>query len=151
MKSISEYIDPKELRQIMENAERIGRMDVYWQAFERLCLLEGLQFNDPLDRDFHSMLAAYEELLTAKNRRRTTASRTRAKLRNKGVLRCLEDWALSKTQTAGFELLMANGLDHLTGEGLVLKYKERFAPHVVDAAKKRIERYHHNPEVVRLA
>jgi hypothetical protein len=70
------------------------------------------------------------------------------KLRNKGVLQCLEDWALSKTHTAGFELLMSNGLDHLTGEGLVLKYKNRFAPHVVDAAKRRIEKYQSNPDVL---
>jgi hypothetical protein len=76
----------------MDNAQRLGRHDVYWQAFKRLCEIEGASYDDPLHRDFYRVLAAYEELLTQKHGRTTKAARTRQKLASKGVERCLEDW-----------------------------------------------------------
>ena len=77
--------DIKALRNLMANAKRLERDDVYWLAFKRLCSLEGMAFDDPLERDFYDVLNAYEELLTEKNGRTTKASRTRQKLKNKGV------------------------------------------------------------------
>ena len=64
----------------MKNAKNQQRMDVYWQAFRRLCELEGRNYDDPLEQEFYATLAAYEELLTAKNGKTTKASRTRQKL-----------------------------------------------------------------------
>jgi hypothetical protein len=105
MVDVSKITDPKELHTLMENAERLGRMDVYWQAFNRLCRLQGMDQKDPLNRDFYAMLAAYEELLSRKYGRTTRATRTRQKLANKGILQCLEDWALSSQLTEGLERL----------------------------------------------
>jgi hypothetical protein len=125
----------------MSNARRLGREDVYWKAFGRLCALQGISESDPLHRDFAQTLAAYEELLTQKNGRRTSAARTRQKLANKGIEQSLEDWALATQPTAGFELLMSNGLEHLTGETLVVKYAERFSARAVNAARDRLTKY----------
>lgn len=61
-KPISSYTDPKQLQTLMKNAKRQGRDDVYFEAFRRKCELAGLNYDDPLERDFWSMLAAYEEL-----------------------------------------------------------------------------------------
>lgn len=130
-----------QLRSLMQNARRLGRDDVYWKAFGRLCSLEGTHEFDPLHREFYQTLAAYEELLTQKNGRTTKASRTRQKLANKGIVQALEDWALASHPTDGFSLLMKNGLGHLTGESLVIKYADRFSPQAVSAAKKRIAQY----------
>jgi hypothetical protein len=96
---------------------------------------------DPLRRDFAATLAAYEELLTDKNGRTTRASRTRQKVARKGVEQSLEDWAIATQPTEGFTLLMDNGLEHLTGEHLVLKYPDRFSVEAVEHAKARIEKY----------
>jgi hypothetical protein len=78
MKLISDYTDPDQLRQLMKNVKAAGREDLYWQAFNRLCVVEGglqdVTPSDPLSRDFYATLAAYEELLTAKNGKRTKAS-----------------------------------------------------------------------------
>ncbi|OFW96845.1 MAG: hypothetical protein A3D94_14280 [Alphaproteobacteria bacterium RIFCSPHIGHO2_12_FULL_66_14] len=137
-KPISGYTDPVALRTLMENARRLGRDDIWREAFRRLCTLEGADQTDPLHRDFYQTLAAYEQLLTQKNGRATRASRTRLKLKSKGVVQCLEDWALSKTPTEGYELLVANGLVEMTGETLVLKYPEQFSEGAVAAAKARL-------------
>lgn len=139
-KPISSYTDPKQLQILMKNAKRQGRDDICYEAFRRRCELLGLDYDDPLERDFHSMLAAYEELLSEKNNRRTAASRTRQKLKNKGVVECLEDWARGYTETDGFKLLTKAGLTELTGEYLVMKYPERFTPEAVRRAKERLER-----------
>jgi hypothetical protein len=134
-------IDVDGLRQLMVNARRLGRNDVYWKAFGRLCTLQGMSESDPLYRDFAQTLAAYEELLTDKNGRTTRASRTRQKLARKGVEQSLEDWAMAVQPTEGFALLMDNDLKHLTGEHLVIKYSDRFSPEAVKRARERIESY----------
>lgn len=124
----------------MKNAKRQGREDIYYEALRRLCEITGLNYEDPLEQDFYSMLTAYEELLTQKNNRRTAATRTRQKLTNKGVLQCLEDWARSPSETAGFTALIEAGLVELTGEYLVAKYPERFSDEVVRRANERLKR-----------
>lgn len=138
-KPISEYTDPALLRNLMVNAKHHGREDVWREAFRRLCVLEGMNQTDPLHRDFFETLTAYEELLTLKNGRTTRANRTRQKLKNKGVIQCLEDWAISGVSTEGFDLLVQNGLFDLTGEYLVLKYPDRFSARAVATAKSRLE------------
>jgi hypothetical protein len=137
-KPISEYTDQAALRNLMQNAKRLKRDDIWQQAFRRLCELEGLNQRDPLHRDFYATLRAYEELLTQKHGRTTRANRTRQKLRNKGVIQCLEDWAISSAPTEGFKLLVDSGMPELTGEHLVIKYADRFTPDAVAAAKMRL-------------
>lgn len=133
---------PYDLRTLMENAKRLGNEEVYWQAFRRLCEVEGeTGSDDPLETEFYMILAAYEELLTIKNGRRTAASRTRQKLKKKGFLVCLIDWALQPNTTQGFELLVENDQGNLTAEYLVVKNAARFDEHVVDAARTKLKRF----------
>lgn len=139
-KPISEFTDPASLRTLMANAKERGRHDIWREAFRRLCALEGLDQADQLHREFYETLAAYEELLTEKNGRVTKATRTRQKLKNKGVVQCLEEWAIDTTPTAGFEVLVKNGLAELTGEYLVLKYPDRFSALAVASARARLSR-----------
>jgi hypothetical protein len=135
---VSEYTDKNALRNLMHNAKRLKREDIWQEAFRRLCALEGLNQTDPLHRDFYTTLRAYEELLTLKNGRTTRASRTRQKLTNKGVVQCLEDWATSTAPTEGFDLLVRSGMPELTGEYLVLKYPDRFTQGAIAAARNRL-------------
>lgn len=137
-KPISAYDDPAALRILMQNARRLGRDDVWQEAFRRLCTLEGAGQTEPLHRDFYETLAAYEQLLSEKNGRATRASRTRMKLKSKGLVACLEDWAKSKEPSEGFELLVANGLAEMTGEQIVLKYPDQFSPEAIAGAKARL-------------
>jgi hypothetical protein len=137
-KPVSQYTDPGALRTLMANAKRLNRDDVWREAFLRLCSLEGADESDPLHRDFYAALAAYEELLSEKNGRTTRASRTRQKLKSKGVIQCLEDWAIAPGGTDGFNLLTKLGMAELTGEHLVLKYPNRFSERAVKAASARM-------------
>ena len=134
---IAQKTDPAGLRSLMANARRLDREDVYWNAFRRLCELEGMDLSDPLERDFYQILNVYEQLLTEKNGRTTKASRTRQKMKNKGVMQCLIDWAVGNP-TEGFRLLVDKGQPELTAEYLVVKCKDRFDDDVVEAARARL-------------
>jgi len=138
-KPISDYTVAADLRTLMTNAKRLGRDDVWRDAFRRLCVLEGADQTDPLHRDFYEMLAAYEHFLSERNARATRATPTRLKARNKGVVHLLEEWAMSEKPTEVHELLVANGMPDLTGEHLVLKYPEQFSAEAIAAAKARVE------------
>jgi hypothetical protein len=146
-KPVSAYTDPSELRILMANAKRLGNDAVWREAFRRICTLEGLNYEDPLHRDFEAMLTAYEELLAIKNGRNTSAARTRQKLKNKGVIQCLEDWAKSYNSTQGFAMLLENGLPELTGEAIVLKYSSRFSEKAVTMARDRLKKHGINLEL----
>jgi len=137
-KPIANYTVAADLRTLMVNAKRLGRDDIWRDAFRRLCALEGADQTDPLHRDFYEMLAAYEHLLSEKNGRATRATPTRLKAKNKGVILVLEEWAMSKTPTDSYELLTANGMSEFTAENLVIKYGEQFSPEAVAAAKARL-------------
>lgn len=138
-KPVADYTVAADLRTLMVNAKRLGRDDVWRDAFRRLCVLEGADQTDPLHRDFYEMLAAYEYFLSERNGRATRATPTRLKAKTKGVVHLLEEWVTSKTPTEAYEMLVAKGMPELTGEHLVLKYPEQFSAEAIASAKARIE------------
>ena len=135
---INAMLDRSALQNLMDNAKRLGRDDIYRLAFARKCALEGLTMDDPVEREFYTVLAAYEELLTEKNGRTTKANRTRQKMKNKGIHQCLIDWTLG-SPTDGFKLLVERDMPEMTAEFLVQKYANKFPEDVVAAAKDRLQ------------
>jgi hypothetical protein len=141
---ISALKTPASCRTVMERAKERGLEDIYTAVFRRYCELVGHAADDPADplvRGFYETLAAYEQLLTEKNGRTTTASRTRQKIDNKGVHESLIEWTRAKTETEGFHLLVAKGLPEFTGEYLVVKHADRFPATVVSQALARLEKH----------
>ena len=138
--SIAKEVDPIKLQNVMDNNAKEGGNEELWElAFRRKAELAGQNYDDPLERDFWEVLAAYEICLTKKNNGKPTrASRLRPKIKNKGFKQCLIDWAMATASTDGFELLIDKDLYEFTGEYLVLKYHERFEGEVVEAARKRL-------------
>jgi hypothetical protein len=131
-------------RTVMKNAKDRENHAVYSAAFRRYCVLCGNENDDPSDsliRDFYETLAAYEQLLTEKNGRNTIASRTRQKIKNKGVLQSLIEWTRGKQETNGFNLLTEAGTPEYTAEYLVTKYASRFPDDVVQLATERLARH----------
>src|SRR3954471_7727403 len=105
---VSKLRTPKEAQNLMDNARRIGRDDVYQAAFAKKCELESDGHddpNDPLVRDFWVTVAAYEHLLSEKNERRTAAARTRQQVAKDGIFATVQSWARKHEPTMGFELL----------------------------------------------
>jgi hypothetical protein len=130
-----------ECRIVLDRARVQKRDDVYAAVFRRMCQLVGSENDDPDDplvRDFHETLAAYEQLLTEKNGRNTIATRTRQKLENKGVHLSLVEWTRGKIETNGFTLLIDAGMPEYIGEYLVTRHAARFPLDVVQLARERL-------------
>lgn len=141
---ISALKTPASCRIVMERAKERGLDDVYEAVFRRYCELAGREADDPSDplvRGFYETLAAYEQLLTEKNGRPTSASRTRQKIDNKGVFQSLIEWTRAPVETEGFRLLVTKGLPEFTGEYLVARYAARFPEDVVNRAIERLEKH----------
>ena len=144
MYDVSVLKTQEKCRIVMERAKEKGDDDFYAKVFRRSCEIVGSEHDDPDDpliREFWETLAAYEQLLTEKNGRKTPATRTRQKIKNKGVYQSLVEWTRGKIETNGFTLLVEKGLPEYTGEYLVVKYGDRFPPDVVDLGRKRLEEH----------
>ena len=123
---------------LMENAKKHERLDLYRQAFRRLGEIEGKDHEDPVVVLFWRAVAAVEELLRHKHGRAVRAAYTRRKAAKVGEIACLTDWAVNPHETEGFRMLVEGGLADLTGEYIVAHYPHRFPPEAVAAATARL-------------
>ncbi len=137
----STMTDPRKVKQLMANAEKIGEASLVHRCLVRLYELAGSDYDDPITRRLWQAVAAYEETLRRKHGKQQRASYTRRKIAEKGPIATLSDWALDKKVTPGFEALVAAGMAEFTGEYVVVEYAASFEPHVVAAARNRLEAF----------
>src|SRR3954447_19735961 len=95
--------DASKLRNLMANAKRLGRDDIYFDAVRQIARIEGQDIDDPLEADFAIAMRALEEALTAESGQTKRLSRTRQKLKRAGVKQTLADLAFSPMPSAGFK------------------------------------------------
>ena len=133
--------DPKKLQQLMANAEARGETGLARMCLRRMYELGGADHDDPVTKRLWQAVTAYEETLRRKHGKSQRASYTRRKIEAKGPVVTLSDWALDKKVTPGFEALIEAGMAEFTGEYVVVEHAGRFEPHVVAAARKRLEEH----------
>ena len=86
-------------------------------------------------------MKALEEALTEEAGRTKRLNRTRQKLGRVGVRQTLADLALKPTPSLGFVKLVEFNMADMSAEALILKYRDQFEQHVVDAASKRLKEH----------
>lgn len=131
---------PSKVLALLANAERLGEADLAIRCRKRLFWLAGRDHEDPLEQRFWEMIAAYEDLLTKKNGRKTLANRTRKKVAAKGVVETIRSWVHGR-ETTGFEVLIEAGFPELTGEYIILELPDRFEKKDWEAAIDRLGDY----------
>ena len=136
-----EMTDPKKVRQLLANAERLNAAELATACRRRLYELGGAEFDDPVERRLAQAVAALEEAYRKKHGRAQVAGYTRRKIASAGAVATLSDWALKSDVTPGFLALVESGLAEFTGEYVVAEFPNRFDPHVVAAARKRLEQH----------
>ena len=135
----STMTDPKRIRVLMQNA--LERKE---EGLARLCLrrifeLGGEGHPDPLVRRLWQAVTAYEETSKLKTGRSQRETKVRNKIKAKGPLVALADWASTKDVTPGFLAVIEAGMAEFTGEYIVLEYADSFEDNVVTAARTRLE------------
>lgn len=135
---IAKCDDADSLKTFVKRARDRGDSAVADAAFRRLIALVPSEVPGTVEYDFWRMIHAFEFLLTEENERTTRLSRTRQKVDRVGVVQTLKDWALGDKDTIGFKILIDRGMAELTGEAIVIRHPQQFAPEVVIAAGQRL-------------
>ncbi|HXL99941.1 MAG TPA: hypothetical protein VN932_08420 [Rhizomicrobium sp.] len=136
---IAQCDDAAKLRQLLKNAYEQEADDVADAAFRKLAALVPSEQPGTVAYDFWRTVNAFELMLTVERERTTLLSRTRQKVKRDGVVKTLEDWAVSKKATPGFRMLLERGMPELTGEAIVLRHTSHFGADVTAAARRRLE------------
>lgn len=126
----------EECRRVIERAAAKGDTSLHQAAFRRLCVLTGNAHDDPTDplvRAAWEAVAAYEQTLYEKHGKNQAASRTRQKIKSKGVYQALVEWGKLHGNRPGFHSLVEAGLPEFTFEAVILRFSERFPNDVVEA------------------
>jgi hypothetical protein len=134
----SNMTDPAKVRQLMMNAEKLNATELVAACRRRLFELGGVDIDDPVERRLAEAVAALEETYREKHGHAQAAGYTRRKIKNAGAVATLSDWALKPDVTPGFVALVGAGMAEFTGEYVIAEHPDRFEPHVVAAARKRL-------------
>jgi hypothetical protein len=138
---LSNELDRDKLRTWMANARRLGREDVYRDAFRQLCRLDGMNIDDPIEAEFAVVMRALEVAWSEESGTTKRLNRTRQKLKRAGVVQTLADLAVKKTPSTGFLKLVEFGMADMSAEALILKHQDRFPSDVVAAALRRLSEH----------
>lgn len=137
--NVHEATDVPRIRSLMANAERLGEDELVLKCKQRIFELAGGDGSSEIEKRLFQALAAYEEILLEKHGRAVKATYTERKIKDKGVIKTLTDWALDTKVTPGFEALVSQGLEDFTGEKIVIDFADEFPAAVVDAAKRKFD------------
>ena len=137
--NVHEATNLEKIRSLMANAERLGENEVVKRCKKRIFEIAGNEGETEIEIRLFQALAAYEEILREKHNKAVRANYTKRKIKNKGVIQTLTDWALDKKVTPGFEALVSQGLEDFTGEKIVIDFAEEFPVEVVDSASIKLK------------
>ena len=127
-----------------KNVLERNRPDLAQKARKRALALraEAYGATTEVERDCLEAVYAYEELLTAKNGRKTRASSTWKMIKRHGVLPVVESAVKRKVETASdFAALRAMGLQDCAFEAAVVRHPELFSRDTVKRSRQRLGRW----------
>ena len=117
-----------------------GRPDLAIAARKRAVELRAIRHGAATDveRECLEAVFAYEQVLSAKNGKRTRASRTWPMIERHGILEAVARAVNRKEETAGYTALLDTGLEGYSFEAVVLRHSSHFAAEVVRRSKERV-------------
>jgi hypothetical protein len=136
---------PEECERFAKNALERNRRDLADEARKRAVELRAQAYGakSQVERECLEAIYAYEEVLTAKNGRRTRASRTWQMIKRHGILGAVERAVNREAETAGYTALLEMGLQDYAFEAVVVRHPELFSPETVQHSKARADEWKH--------
>jgi len=134
---------PEECEQFAKNAIRLGRKDLADDARRWAVALRAAAYGakSEAERQCLEAIYAYEEVLTAKNGRRTRANRTWQMIARHGILGAVERAVNRDAETVGYTALRDMGLQDYAFEAVVLRHPSLFSEQTVQRSKARIAKH----------
>jgi hypothetical protein len=140
---VTNLMTPEECERFAKNALERNRRDLADEARKKAVELRAQAHGakTQAERECLEAIYAYEEVLTAKNGRRTRASRTWQMLKRHGILGAVERAVNREAETAGYTALLEMGLQDYAFEAVVIRYPELFSPETVQRSKARADEW----------
>lgn len=134
---------PEECERFAKNALERNRRDLADEARKRAVELRAMAYGakTEAERECLEAIYAYEEVLTAKNGRRTRASRTWQMIERHGILGAVERAVNRETETAGYTALLEMGLQDYAFEAVVVRHPQLFSPETVQHSQARVNEW----------
>jgi hypothetical protein len=149
---ISKLKTPEECVVFEKNVSDRGRPDLALAARRRAVELRALQYGAKSDVELECLEAvfAYEQVLSAKNGKKTRASRTWPMIERHGIIEAVEHAVDRKEETQGYTALLEMGLERYAFEAVILRHPSSFSPAVVQRSQERVDRYarSHSPALL---
>jgi len=139
MIDISKLKTPEECLIFEKNVIERNRPDLALAARKRSLELRSIAHNTTSDveRDCLAAIYAYEDILSAKNNRKTRATRTWQMISKHGLIEAFERVVNRPGNTIGYDSLLKQGLEHFAYENVVLRHVNSFSETAVNRAKQR--------------
>ena len=125
------------------NAKNKGREDLAKEAVARAVQIRAESHGTSSNAEKEALKAvyAYEEILSAKNGKRTRASRTWPMIERHGIIGAVERAVNRPTETQGYRSLFEMGLEDYAFEAVILRYPELFSDEAIRISTERIEEW----------
>ncbi len=136
---------PRDCEIFAKNATERSRPDLAQEARQRSVQLKAESYGakTEAERECLEAVYAYEEVLSAKNGKKTKASRTWQMIKKHGILPAVERAVNRPQETAGYTALLEMGLEDYAFEAVVVKYPELFSEEAVARCAERIQGWEH--------
>lgn len=134
---------PKECETFMVNARAAGREDLAQEARRRAIELRATAYgaNSTVEQQCLEAVYAYEEVLSAKQGRRVSASRTWQMIKRHGILKAVDRVVSRPDDAAGYTALIEMGLEKFAFEAVVVRHPDEFSFEAVEQSKVRVARW----------
>jgi len=139
MIDISQLKTPEECLIFEKNVIERNRPDLALAARKRSIELRSFAHGTTSDveRDCLAAIYAYEDILSAKNNRKTRATRTWQMISRHGIVEAFERAINRPDNTSGYDSLLKQGLEQFAYENVVLRHVDSFSEAAVKRAKQR--------------
>lgn len=140
---IAKLKTPEECAVFEKNVTERGRPDLAIAARKRALELRAQQYGASTDAERECLEAvyAYEQILSAKNGKKTRASRTWQMIERHGILGAVERAVNRDTETMGYTVLVEMGLEDYAFEAVIIRYPTLFSAEAVRHSQERINEW----------
>ena len=134
---------PEKCEIFAKNCAKNDEYDLAQQAKERAVQLRAEQHGaeTQAEREALEAIYAYEDVLAAKNGKKTRASRTWQMTERHGIIATAERAVNRPTETQGYSALIEMGLEAYSFENVILRHQDIFSEDAVNVARERLEHW----------
>ena len=134
---------PEKCEIFAKNCADRGRHDLAKEARERAVQLRAEKYGARTEAEREALEAvyAYEEVLSAKNGKKTRAGRTWQMIERHGIIGAVERAVNRPTETQGYTALVEMGLESYAFENVILRHPELFSDSAKQISEDRLHEW----------